>query len=208
MIPKWLQIACPYYVKQLLLTHLEYSLVRSDVVLLVNVLIHDRETAPQKSYGSLGQEGVSRSPRALNRIIQTHVMTSFLYLFFALLSIGSCKKDRYLTYTVNVGEGFNLRRDVHMRAAILVHNLRKSTEYNWILVLPPWPRLYHWKSPSQESWLPWRNFFDIDSLNEFVPSIEFDQYILKKGGSIDSVSNCLYLLQVKIFISSWIKYTI
>ena len=109
-------------------------------------------------------------------------------VFFLILCAGSsCKEDRYLTYTVNIGEGFNLRRDVHMRAAILVRNLRRSTEHNWILVLPPWPRLYHWKSSVEQFWLPWRNFFDIESLSRYVPSIEFEEYIEKEGNSFDTV---------------------
>ena len=57
------------------------------------------------------------------------------------------KEQRYLFYDVNMGEGFNLRRDVFMRVAILVKNLNiKSKLYHYSLVLPPWGRLYHWQS--------------------------------------------------------------
>ena len=56
------------------------------------------------------------------------------------------KEQRYLFYDVNMGEGFNLRRDVFMRIAILVKNLNKSRLYHYTLVLPPWGRLYHWQS--------------------------------------------------------------
>ena len=95
---------------------------------------------------------------------------------------------RYLLYSVNPGEGFNLRRDVHVRVANLVKKLREKED--WILVLPPWPHLYHWKSQFDQNNLPWGMFFDVSSLNEYVPSIEFitfEEY-LQKVGYIDEVS--------------------
>lgn len=39
---------------------------------------------------------------------------------------------RYLLYDVNLGEGFNLRRDVYIRIANLVRKLIKTD--NWVLV--------------------------------------------------------------------------
>lgn len=42
------------------------------------------------------------------------------------------KTDRYLLYDVNPGEGFNLRRDVYMRMALLARRLRNQGD--WILV--------------------------------------------------------------------------
>lgn len=95
---------------------------------------------------------------------------------------------RYLLYSVNPGEGFNLRRDVHVRVANLVKKLREKED--WILVLPQWPHLYHWKSQFDQNNLPWGMFFDVSSLNEYVPSIEFitfEEY-LQKVGYIDEVS--------------------
>ena len=95
---------------------------------------------------------------------------------------------RYFLYSVNPGEGFNLRRDVHVRVANLVKKLREKED--WILVLPPWPHLYHWKSQFDQNNLPWGMFFDVSSLNEYVPSIEFitfEEY-LQKVGYIDQVS--------------------
>lgn len=94
---------------------------------------------------------------------------------------------RYLLYSVNPGEGFNLRRDVHVRVANLVKKLREKED--WILVLPPWPHLYHWKSQFDQNNLPWGMFFDVSSLNEYVPSIEFitfEEY-LQKVGYVDEV---------------------
>ena len=57
------------------------------------------------------------------------------------------RERRYIFYDVNMGEGFNLRRDVFMRVAVFVKNLNlKSKSYHYTLVLPPWGRLYHWQS--------------------------------------------------------------
>ena len=83
---------------------------------------------------------------------------------------------RYLLYDVNPGEGFNLRRDVYMRVANLVRNLNKDAP--WILVLPPWGRLFHWKSRHLDQvGIPWSLFFDLPSLRRFVPVIEFEEFL-------------------------------
>ncbi len=91
---------------------------------------------------------------------------------------------RYILYDVNVGEGFNLRRDVYMRIANTVRQLRQQTDVddhnNFILVLPPWGDLYHWHvaHPDRlQNRIQWSTFFDVSSLNRFVPVIEFEQYI-------------------------------
>ncbi|CAL2036393.1 unnamed protein product [Caenorhabditis brenneri] len=83
-------------------------------------------------------------------------------------------EKKFLLYDVNFGEGFNLRRDVYMRVANTVRLLRESGE-NWILVLPPWGRLHHWMR--MEVALSWRLFFDVESLNRFIPVIEFEDYL-------------------------------
>lgn len=86
---------------------------------------------------------------------------------------------RYLLYDVNHGEGFNLRRDVYMRVANLVRQLREKGQ-NFVLVLPPWSSLYHWQSKSlagAQNKLPWSLFFDLESLNRFVPVIEFETFV-------------------------------
>ena len=48
----------------------------------------------------------------------------------------------------------------------------------WVLVLPAWGRVYHWKSRDldQEA-LPWGTFFDLESLRKFVPVIEFEEFL-------------------------------
>lgn len=83
---------------------------------------------------------------------------------------------RYLLYDVNPPEGFNLRRDVYIRMASLLKTLLKTEE--WVLVLPPWGRLYHWQSPDiPQVRIPWADFFDLPSLNRNIPVIEYEQFI-------------------------------
>ncbi|XP_033105806.1 GDP-fucose protein O-fucosyltransferase 2-like isoform X2 [Anneissia japonica] len=97
-----------------------------------------------------------------------------------VVNVGIAKPRRFLLYDVNPGEGFNLRRDVYMRMSNLVKKLREKQE--WILVLPPWGRIYHWKSPNLDQYrLPWSLFFNIESLNQHVPVIEFTDYLKEIG---------------------------
>lgn len=84
---------------------------------------------------------------------------------------------RYLLYDVNPPEGFNLRRDVYIRMASLVKTLRKDGG-DWVLVLPPWGRLYHWQSPNiYQIRIPWGEFFSLTSLQGNVPVIEYEEFI-------------------------------
>uniref|UniRef100_A0A0K0CUN3 GDP-fucose protein O-fucosyltransferase 2 n=1 Tax=Angiostrongylus cantonensis TaxID=6313 RepID=A0A0K0CUN3_ANGCA len=85
---------------------------------------------------------------------------------------------RFLLYDVNHGEGFNLRRDVYMRIANAVRLLREAGE-PFILVLPPWSGLYHWKQPNVR--LKWSEFFDVKNLDDFVPVLEFEDYLRGKS---------------------------
>ena len=86
---------------------------------------------------------------------------------------------RYIFYDVNPGEGFNLRRDVFMRIAVFVKNLNAEGRGKFVLVLPPWGNLYHWQTRSlgEQVKIPWSNFFDVESINRFVPVMELDEYI-------------------------------
>lgn len=87
---------------------------------------------------------------------------------------------RFLLYDVNPGEGFNLRRDVYMRVANLVHHLNEREP--WVLVLPPWVRMWHWKSRDvDQDRLKWSEFFDVGSLGKHVPVIELGDYIKSKS---------------------------
>lgn len=117
-------------------------------------------------------------------------MWSYQHLLFALCLFSDfvfSDRNRYITYTVNYGEGFNLRRDVYLRVVGLVLALRKETDFNWTLVLPPWPRLYHWKSPVHQNWLPWSNFFALDQLSNIIPCMEFDSYLDTEGHIVEEV---------------------
>uniref|UniRef100_H3DG95 GDP-fucose protein O-fucosyltransferase 2 n=1 Tax=Tetraodon nigroviridis TaxID=99883 RepID=H3DG95_TETNG len=94
----------------------------------------------------------------------------------------------YLLYDVNPPEGFNLRRDVYIRMASLVKTLTKDGD-DWVLVLPPWGRLYHWQSPDiYQLRIPWGEFFSLTSLQVNVPVIEYEEFIAENGGPfIDQV---------------------
>jgi len=98
---------------------------------------------------------------------------------------------RFLIYDVNPGEGFNLRRDVYIRAANLVKHMVDRGE-DWILVLPPWSHLYHWQSRylRQEA-TPWKTFFDLNNLNTYVPVMEFEDFMKVDG--IDGIDHLIYL---------------
>ncbi|KAG8524977.1 GDP-fucose protein O-fucosyltransferase 2 [Galemys pyrenaicus] len=87
-----------------------------------------------------------------------------------------CDPARYLLYDVNPPEGFNLRRDVYIRVASLLKTLLKTED--WALVLPPWGRLYHWQSPDiHQVRIPWAEFFDLPSLEQNIPVLEYEQFI-------------------------------
>jgi peptide-O-fucosyltransferase len=106
------------------------------------------------------------------------------------LNVGIAKHNntgrRYLIYDVNPGEGFNLRRDVYLRVANLMKLLLE--DQNWVLVLPPWRRLYHWRSPIHQTGLPWRTFFDLKNLNYYVPVMDFEDFVKEIGGhGIDEI---------------------
>lgn len=136
----------------------------------------------------------------------------FLFVFQAChtlsdLDQNQCSKDScasftpstyYFLYDVNPGEGFNLRRDVYVRMANLVHMLRERTapESNWILVLPPWGPLYHWSSYQlPRTQLPWSLFFDLTSLARFVPVMEFEDFIRLSSSSSTITIPYVYTLQ-------------
>ena len=109
------------------------------------------------------------------------------------------KPKRYILYDVNFLEGFNLRRDVYLRTAIFVKKLsNENHSYDWILVLPPWGSLRHWKSVDAglQRQIPWSLFFDVSSMKKYVQVMEMHEFINEydidnKKTSLD----CVYILQ-------------
>lgn len=58
---------------------------------------------------------------------------------------------------------------------------------NFILVLPPWGPMVHWREELMR--LKWAGFFDIPSLNHFVPVMEFDDFFNEAFRSEGSLFN-------------------
>lgn len=105
--------------------------------------------------------------------------------------------QKLLFYDVNPPEGFNLRRDVFMRFAIMLSEARKkSKRLDWQLVLPPWYRLYHWKSENRGNVqpIPWSKFFDTNSLKSYVPVTDLYEIFSKSAGKHLEIDT-LYVLQ-------------
>jgi len=118
-----------------------------------------------------------------------------LLLLLVFLYVVACQEEqekpvRYILYDVNPGEGFNLRRDVYMRMAVFVKKLNKNyPDTYWVLVLPPWGHLYHWQSRQlgHQVRIPWSQFFDIASLDQYVPVMEFVDWIDEVNGELGAV---------------------
>ncbi|CAH2101483.1 unnamed protein product [Euphydryas editha] len=102
-------------------------------------------------------------------------------------------KEKFILYDVNPPEGFNLRRDVYMRFAIMLSDAKKNKN-EWKLILPPWYRLYHWRSESKSSPIHWSKFFDIESLKSFAPVVELHEVFSKTEINILNIDR-LYVLQ-------------
>lgn len=84
----------------------------------------------------------------------------------------------YILYEVNPVEGFNLRRDVYIRLAVFTKYLRTQSGYErTTLVLPPFQRLYHWKSADiEQSLIYWNHFFNLNDLKKFTNVIDIWEY--------------------------------
>jgi peptide-O-fucosyltransferase len=83
----------------------------------------------------------------------------------------------YILYSVNPVEGFNLRRDVYLRMAIFIKQLRNYPGYrNAQLVLPSFHHLYHWKSQFRQSNIFWNHFFDLPSLKQYTTVLDIWEF--------------------------------
>ena len=100
---------------------------------------------------------------------------------------------KLIFYDVNPPEGFNLRRDVYMRFAIMLSEAQKRGKDNWELVLPPWYNLFHWKTDRRVS-KPWGQFFDVDSLKSFAPVAEMHEVFSKTKKKVLEL-DILYILE-------------
>ncbi|XP_063836904.1 GDP-fucose protein O-fucosyltransferase 2 [Ostrinia nubilalis] len=98
---------------------------------------------------------------------------------------------KLIFYDVNPPEGFNLRRDVYMRFAIMLAEAQKRGKTDWRLVLTPWNKLYHWKNNDKP--VPWRSFFDVESLKSYAPVLELSEIVDEPAKPIDI--DTLYVLQ-------------
>lgn len=105
----------------------------------------------------------------------------------------------FIMYSVNPVEGFNLRRDVYLRMAIFLMNLKTIESYsNARLVLSPFTHLYHWKSHFRQSNMFWNHFFDLDSLKLYTDVIDMWEFfdIVHKNMKRDSLQiSEVYVLQ-------------
>ncbi|VVD04027.1 unnamed protein product [Leptidea sinapis] len=91
----------------------------------------------------------------------------------------TCTRDisgeKFIFYDVNPPEGFNLRRDVYMRFAIMLAEAKRNgRKRNWHLVLPPWHNLYHWKNDKSDP-IPWSSFFDTVLLKSYTSVVELHE---------------------------------
>ncbi|EDV45480.2 GDP-fucose protein O-fucosyltransferase 2 [Drosophila erecta] len=88
----------------------------------------------------------------------------------------------YILYDVNISEGFNLRRDVYIRMAVFVRRLQRRRRFRQVrLVLPPWPRLYHWHSQGlQQAGLAWSHFFHLASLRRYAPVLDYEEFLAEQ----------------------------
>lgn len=89
----------------------------------------------------------------------------------------------FVLYDVNAVEGFNLRRDVYIRLAVFMANLRQNNaQYrNTYLVVPPFYRLYHWNFGSHHSEnsnqvVFWNHFFELNSIRQYTAVLDMWQY--------------------------------
>lgn len=128
-------------------------------------------------------------------------VAAFFQFFFHV----PCCHLRYLLYDVNPPEGFNLRRDVYIRMASLVKTLRKDGD-DWVLVLPPWGRLYHWQSPNlHQIRIPWGEFFSLTSLQANVPVIEYEEFIAGKLSSLVTQTKTHFRQPLRVCVSSVVQ---
>lgn len=82
-------------------------------------------------------------------------------------------------------EGFNLRRDVYIRLAVFVQQLKQSgvrTYGDVKLVLPPFTELYHWRNRGlDQKHVFWNQFFELDSLKLYADVLDMWEFFEAVG---------------------------
>ena len=90
----------------------------------------------------------------------------------------------YLLYDVYYGERFNFRKSIIRRVGDTLRMLRVHTDFEWVLVLPPFRESYS----GYPEWPKWSEFFDTSGLTTVLGSfIEYADYMAQVGGHIDVV---------------------
>lgn len=85
----------------------------------------------------------------------------------------------YILYDINPVEGFNLRRDVFIRMAVFLKNLKQNSDVykNAKLVLPPFSDLYHWRTTGiDQNHIFWNHFFDLSSLQNYTGVLDIWEF--------------------------------
>jgi len=99
----------------------------------------------------------------------------------------STAHQRYFLWETNLGEGFSMRRNAFLRAAVLLRKVQlveddKGSNTEWTLVLPPmtshgWMN-HHADNGRSRGFLPWGKFLDLDAMRKIHPRIiEIDEYM-------------------------------
>ncbi|SPJ10167.1 GDP-fucose protein O-fucosyltransferase 2, putative [Plasmodium sp. DRC-Itaito] len=104
------------------------------------------------------------------------------------------KKKKYIMYDVNIGEGFNLQKEIFYRLSLVTYNLNKNDNMNiYYLVLPPWCYVTHWKRKKGNN-ITWDYFFNTDIMKKVIPIIEYEEYKKLYGNYSDIMINSKYIL--------------
>ncbi|EUD67916.1 hypothetical protein C922_01528 [Plasmodium inui San Antonio 1] len=110
------------------------------------------------------------------------------------------KKKKYVLYDVNIGEGFNLQKEVLYRVALAVYYLNKEERTNvYYLVLPPWCYVTHWGMQETHNRIKWDLFFNLKALQNVIPVMEYTEYEGQFGPHAD------YILSYRHAIEDWSK---
>ncbi|KAI1729319.1 GDP-fucose protein o-fucosyltransferase domain-containing protein [Ditylenchus destructor] len=81
------------------------------------------------------------------------------------------------------------RRSLVVKKGVFSFTIQiRERGYNYVLVLPPWGGLRHWRTPAYR--IKWGELFYLKSLSQFVPVMEFEDFLAINGHKIDLV---LYL---------------